>query len=134
MLEEEKPEVTGHLDKIKMYNRNNTYFSENESWYCDRIETLLPVIKSSGSIVEVNTRGYYKYNQADLYPSAWIIRKLIQHNIPIALNSDCHRPEEILSGFTYAVRQLEEAGLKELWAFFDNKWQPFRFTKDGIIL
>ncbi len=134
MIEQDAPDVVGHLDKIKMYNSNRQYFSEDESWYKNQVEETLKAIKRSGTIVEVNTRGYYKYNQLDLYPSQWIIEKLAKKDIPIMLNSDSHEPHEVNEGFSYAAEKLKKAGVKRLWALIGAEWQAYEYNSDGLIL
>lgn len=134
MIEEDKPDVIGHMDKIKMFNTNERYFRQRDKWYKDRVEYLLQIIKEKGTIVEVNTRGFYRYNQLDLYPSQWIIEMLAKKDIPIVLNSDSHKPEEIIAGFEYAVEKLKKARVKCLWALIDNRWQCFEYNQQGIVL
>jgi histidinol-phosphatase (PHP family) len=134
MIEEDKPDIIGHLDKIKMYNKNANYFSESELWYKKQVGNLLRSIKKAGTIVEINTRGYYRYGQSDLYPSRWILKKIIEMDIPIMLNSDAHAPNEITLGFEYAAKELKEAGLRELWILLDNKWQTVNFNHNGLII
>jgi histidinol-phosphatase (PHP family) len=134
MLQEDSPNVIGHFDKIKMYNNGNLYFNENDSWYKDLIEKTLLEIKNSEVIVEINTRGFYKYGQKELYPSSWIIEKLIEMDLPIMLNSDAHSPDEIVSGFHYAASELKKLGLKKLWILLDNEWKAAAFNENGLML
>jgi histidinol-phosphatase (PHP family) len=134
MIEEDKPDIIGHLDKIKMYNKNNDLFNERDPEYRKYITEVLNQIKKTDTIVEVNTRGYYRYGQTDLYPSSWILEIIKQKDIPIMLNSDSHHPDEISSGFEYAAKKLKEIGIKELWIFLDKKWQSFSFSEQGLQL
>lgn len=134
MIVEDTPDIIGHMDKIKMYNNGNIYFNENEKWYRNQVEETIKVIKKSGVIVEVNTRGYYRYNQLDLYPSQWIIEKLAKEDIPIMLNSDAHSPHEISEGFAYAAEKLKKAGVKILWALIDGKWAGYKYSVEGLEL
>jgi histidinol-phosphatase (PHP family) len=134
MIQVDKPDVIGHLDKIKMFNTRGFTFNETDKYYREQVISTLELIKRSGSIVEVNTRGYYRYGQMDLYPSQWILEKIAQLDIPVMLNSDCHKPEEITAGFDYAVDKLKAAGIQRLWALIDGKWQGFDYNKDGVII
>lgn len=132
MIEEDKPDIIGHLDKIKMYNNGNTYFNENEKWYREQVLNLLRSIKKTNTIVEINTRGHYRYGQKDLYPSSWIVKEMIKMGIPLMLNSDSHASDEIISGFEYATNELKKLGVKELWVLIDDKWQPKHFDASGF--
>ena len=134
MLDEDSPDIVGHLDKIKMYNNGSNYFSEKDKWYISLIDKTLDKIKQVGTIVEINTRGYYRYGQKDLYPSGWIIEKMIQRDIPIMLNSDSHAPDEIIAGFDYAASELKKMGVKMLWVLLDYQWQAKEYNSEGVIL
>jgi histidinol-phosphatase (PHP family) len=134
MVIERKPDIIGHLDKIKMYNHNNDLFDEADKRYRAMVYRLLEVIKENNTIIEVNTRGYYKYNQRDLYPSGWIMEKVHQLDIPVMLNSDSHRPGEISSGFKYAASELRKIGIQKLWTRIDNRWKDFDYNEDGLLL
>jgi histidinol-phosphatase (PHP family) len=41
MLREDKPDVLGHMDKIKMFNTNNALFREDETWYVRQVTDVL---------------------------------------------------------------------------------------------
>lgn len=134
MISNDMPNVIGHLDKIKMYNQGNRFFREDDKFYRVQVDKVLDTIKKSGTIVEVNTRGFYRYDQDDFYPSQWIIEKLSKMDIPVMLNSDSHKPEEITAGFEYAAKRLKEAGIKKLWALIDNSWRAYDFNGEGLVL
>jgi histidinol-phosphatase (PHP family) len=122
MVETDPPQIMGHLDKIKMHNTARPLFDESESWYVDEVEQTLQSIVKAGIIVELNTRGNYKRG-LDLYPSGWIIKRMKQLQIPICINSDSHRPEEITSSFPLAFQTAKEAGYEEVRVLLEGKWQ-----------
>lgn len=123
MIEEDKPDVIGHFDKIKMFNTQVAFFNENESWYKDQIDLLLKTLKVHNTIVEINTRGYYKYGQLDLYPSEWIIEKMVKMDIPIMINSDAHHPSEFNKGTDYAIGKIKNLGITKVYILKGHKWQ-----------
>lgn len=133
MITDDKPDVIGHFDKIKMFNNKGFSFNESDKFYVDQVISTLKTIRETGTIIEINTRGYYRYGQLDLYPSQWILEKIAEMDIPVMLNSDCHKPDEIISGFSYAADQLKKAGIKLLWALIDGKWQGFKYNREGIV-
>lgn len=134
MIEEDKPDIVGHLDKIKMFNKENCYFSESESWYTDQVELTLDLIKNRGCIVEINTRGFYRYGQTDLYPGEWVIRRLSEKGIPIMINSDAHKPSEITEGMGYAAKILKGLGHNKLVLLYYKQWREYSFSEKGIDL
>ncbi|MEZ4904948.1 MAG: histidinol-phosphatase [Spirosomataceae bacterium] len=122
MVETNPPQIVGHLDKIKMHNAARFLFDESEGWYVAQIEETLQTIQKAGIIVEINTRGNYKKG-LDLYPSPWIISRMYELNIPICINSDSHRPEEIMASYPLAFQAAQEAGYRTLRILLGGQWQ-----------
>lgn len=133
MLITDQPDIVGHVDKIKMFNKEGKYFKESEKWYKDQVLKTLKIIKESGVIVEVNTRGFYHYNQTELYPSEWILELIKEWQIPLMINSDCHRPEEITGGIAHAANRLQKLGTNKIWSLIDGLWKPFGFNEAGLV-
>jgi histidinol-phosphatase (PHP family) len=111
MIITQKPEIIGHLDKIKMHNRNR-YFTEDESWYVRLVDETTDIIKESGAIVEVNTRGIYKKRSDSLFPGTEILKKLKALNIPVTISTDAHKPAELSLGIADAKKTLMEIGFR----------------------
>jgi histidinol-phosphatase (PHP family) len=122
MVEMDPPQIMGHLDKIKMHNAARPLFDESESWYVDEIEQTLHTMVKAGIIVEINTRGNYKRG-LDLYPSSWVIKRMKELQIPICINSDSHRPEEITASFPLAYQAAKAAGYTEVRVLLGGQWQ-----------
>ncbi len=122
MVETDPPQVVGHLDKIKMHNAARHLFDESESWYVAEVEQTLQAIAKAGITTEINTRGNYKRG-LELYPSPWIIHRLKELNIPICINSDSHRPEEITASFPLAYQVAKAAGYEQVRILLGGKWQ-----------
>ena len=122
MVLTQKPDIVGHLDKIKMHNKGR-YFSEEEPWYKDLWRETLEIIRQSGLVIEVNTRGIYKGRCKDLYPGEEILREIKKMGLPITLSSDAHQPSEINGQYSEAIKVLKEIGFKELWYFSHDGWK-----------
>jgi histidinol-phosphatase (PHP family) len=123
MLETDCPDILGHLDKIKIQNHFFKYFSEQETWYRDEVKKTVDVIADSKVIVEVNTRGLYKQKTSTPYPSPWILKQMKEKNIPVMINSDSHRPQEIVAAFNEAALCLLEVGYSTVKVLYDGEWQ-----------
>jgi histidinol-phosphatase (PHP family) len=126
MLLHEKPDIIGHLDKIKMHNRNR-YFREDESWYVRLVDETLDVIRQTGTVVEVNTRGMYKKRSDTLFPGDEILDKIRQMKIPVTLTSDAHKPKELSLLFPETIKLLSETGIRSQWVIVDNEWKEVAF-------
>jgi histidinol-phosphatase (PHP family) len=122
MIQAQKPDIIGHFDKIKMHNQNR-YFREDEVWYEKLVLDLLEVIKKSGSIIEVNTRGIYKKRCDDLYPGQWILKEIKDKGLSVTLSSDAHRPGEIDGYFAETLEILRNIGFKSLVYFNEKGWK-----------
>ena len=122
MVLTQKPDIIGHFDKIKMHNQNR-YFSEDEPWYRRLVMDLLNILRQSGTIVEVNTRGIYKKRCDDLYPGHWVLKEIKKKGIPVTLSSDAHRPEEIDGYYAEAQEILRSIGFKNLVYFNEGRWK-----------
>jgi histidinol-phosphatase (PHP family) len=132
MIEEYHPDIIGHIDKIKMYNKKGKFFDENERWYKDQLNLTIKTLKRTGGIVEINTRGYYKHQLTELYPGEWFLKKLVENDIPLMINSDSHMPSEIILGMKYAAGKLKTLSVKKIRSLYNSKWQDFEFDEEGI--
>jgi histidinol-phosphatase (PHP family) len=113
MILTQKPEIIGHLDKIKMHNRNR-FFHEDENWYVKLVEETLDLIKENHCIVEVNTRGIYKKRSDSLYPGPEILKKINTMRIPVTISSDAHKPCELSLYFEETKSLLSKIGFKSI--------------------
>lgn len=132
MVQTSPPDVVGHLDKIKIQNIDNKFYSEDDEWYVDEIDRTIDAIAESGSIVEVNTRGLYQKKTTTPYPSPWILERLYSNRIPVTLSSDAHHMPDITNRFDEAAALLLDIGYKHLSILIKGKWQPVSFNAHGI--
>jgi histidinol-phosphatase (PHP family) len=133
MINDACPTVVGHLDKIKIQNVDGQFFNEQDPWYVDQVKQTLDLIKKRGAIVEVNTRGLYHKKLTDPYPSPWILRLLLEKNIPITINSDAHRPEDLTNQFPETATLLHSIGFKTITCLHEGRWKPFSFNTHGVV-
>jgi histidinol-phosphatase (PHP family) len=126
MIITQKPDIVGHLDKIKMYNRNR-FFSEEEFWYVNLVEETLDLASGTGCVIEVNTRGIYKKRSDTLFPGTEILKKILQRNIPLTITSDAHAPQELSLGFEEARKVLIELGFRATWVKTGGVWKEVPF-------
>lgn len=116
MINIEKPDIIGHVDKIKMNNKDR-FFHTSENWYIKLLDQLIETICNNNCIVEINTRGIYKQRYLELFPSPYIIKKLAVRNVSFVLSSDAHHPKEISEGFEETFFKLNDFGIEKLFKF-----------------
>ena len=121
MLEDQKPEIIGHFDKIKMHNKNR-FFSQKDNWYQNLIYESLQLIKEKNVVMEISTRGLYKARSDELFPSIFILQQAQEMGIPLMLNTDAHHPTELLGYYFKAIEIIKMAGIKELWHYSNKGW------------
>ena len=114
-------DIIGHIDVVKKTNINSIYFDETEQWYKKEIELTLLSIAENKQILEVNTGKVLK-SPTRIYPSPWILKMANDHNIPIMLNSDAHRPDRIDNYFDEAKEIILNAGYSKLMILEENNW------------
>jgi histidinol-phosphatase (PHP family) len=134
MIVNSPPTIIGHLDKMKIQNPTNKFFYEKDKWYQDIVKQTIKAIKSSGAIVEVNTRGIYQKKSVDTYPSQWILELIYQQNIPITISSDAHHADDLINQFQSTTNLLHQIGFKKLHILYQDEWKAFTFNEKGIIL
>jgi histidinol-phosphatase (PHP family) len=121
MIETQKPDIIGHLDKIKMHNKNR-FFRENEDWYIKLVDESLDLAKANDCIIEINTRGLYKKRCDTFFPGTEILKKIKSLNIPITISSDAHKPEDLNQYLAEALNTLKELGFKEIIKLRKGEW------------
>jgi len=124
MISEHSPDIIGHMDKVKMYNRGR-YFSETDKWYVGLADETLDLISGCGAVVEVNTRGLYKKRSDSLFPGPEILKNILRRNIPVTLSSDAHKPEELSLLFEESRQTLIQLGFKSHWVLKQGNWKEF---------
>jgi histidinol-phosphatase (PHP family) len=132
MLKKHTPDIVGHLDKIKIHNKNAHFFSEKEKWYVKEVLETLEVIAKAGSILEVNTAGIYKKNLTEPYPSYWVLEEAFDRKIPIMINSDVHHPNKITQCFTEVSKKLHKIGYRSVKVLYQGIWQDIGLDKEGL--
>ncbi len=133
MVQISQPDIVGHLDKIKIQNKNGAFYSESDSWYKDQINQTLSVIADAGSIIEVNTRGLYQKKSATTYPGPDVLKLALEKNIPVTISSDAHNVKDLTNQFAATAEQLLAIGFKKMLILKDGSWQPVPLTPDGFV-
>jgi histidinol-phosphatase (PHP family) len=123
MVTEFPPDIIGHLDLMKKNNHQELFFSEDAQWYQDIMDRTLEVIAGTDCIVEVNTGGITRKRINALYPSEWVLKKMLTLNIPITICSDAHRPVDVNGYFPETVQILKEIGFTKYMVFIEGQWK-----------
>jgi histidinol-phosphatase (PHP family) len=114
MVSSAPPDIIGHFDVVKKNNRGEVYFSESSAWYRACVRETLDAVAASPCILEINTGGIVRNTSGALYPSEWILQECLKREIPVMINSDAHRPEQLDGYYNETASILREIGFREL--------------------
>lgn len=123
MVQNSPPNIIGHFDLLKKFNKNNRFFSEDDKWYKELVINSLNIIAKSKCILEVNTGGITRDIIKSVYPSEWILKECLKLNIPITISSDAHKPKHIDGYFEETFEILKKIGYKKYMRLTNAGWE-----------
>ena len=123
MLEHSTPDVLGHMDRIRVHNISRSFFDESSSWFRTALSDTLELAVAKNVVVEVNTRGMYKRNLGEPYPSKFALKRLAELRASIMLASDAHHVHDLTRGFQAANQIIKECGIKNVFEFSRDGWK-----------
>ena len=126
MIITQKPDILGHLDLPKKFNKDYKYFDESSDWYTTKIDEVLNIIKENGTIVELNTGGISRGYISEPYPSKDILKKIKQLGIPVTISSDAHESKNLSFYFQETVDLLKELGFSECKILLNGIFQNIK--------
>lgn len=118
LLKSKQFDILGHLDVIKVFGYKPD--QEDHERLLSLYEEMIDAIKDSNMVVEMSTAGLRK-PVGELYPSKTLMEKLADHKIPMMINSDAHRPEDVGRDFDQGVLYLKEYGIENIHIFHNRK-------------
>ncbi|MDR7419577.1 MAG: histidinol-phosphatase [Armatimonadota bacterium] len=113
--------IVGHIDRIKMWNRDGRYFREDAPWYREEVERTLQACARAGVIVELNTSGWRHAVRAP-YPSPWILRRCLDLEIPLVVTTDAHAPGRVAEFHAEAEALVRDVGCRRLAVLRAGRW------------
>ena len=118
-----KPDIIGHVDKIKIQHRPDCIVSETHPFFRKQLMATLEEIAAAGCIVEVSTRGIQKGQNYGYYPSIWVIAEMQKMGIHVTINSDAHTPDMLTCAFDQTEKMLREIGFDTVMMLKEGKWE-----------
>ena len=79
-------------------------------------EPTVEAFAEAGVAVELSTAGLRK-PAGEMYPAPAFLAMCVEANVPVALSSDAHRPEEVGADYARALELLDALGVRELCLF-----------------
>lgn len=103
-------DIIGHLDLVKKKNRSNRWFNPESDDYKHRTAEITRAISENGIVVEVNTGAMNRGVHTEPFPSLEILRLLRQYNVPVMINADAHRANDLDGNYPVACQTIIDAG------------------------
>jgi histidinol-phosphatase (PHP family) len=113
MIRTQKPDIIGHIDKVKMHNKQR-WFSTAEPWYQELLFDTLKLAAEHKCIVELNTRGVYTGKTDEYFPSREVLHHCLELGIDMMVNSDAHHPTQLDLHFAEGHQLLKQIGFKRV--------------------
>jgi len=110
-------DVLGHPDLVKLHNTSNKFFNPDSNFYIKRIAALAALLAETGVPSELNTGGLNRDKISECYPSLDFLKHFRKQNVPIVINADAHRAEELDGHYEEARKTMLEAGYTETVLF-----------------
>ncbi len=122
------PDIMGHMDIIRKFNRAGRFFDENAGWYRKAAMEAVEAIGDSGTVFEVNTSSIARKRRRILYPADFILRFILQRGYPVILSSDSHDPVLLDGEFENTRRHLLDIGFRSIMV-----WKDGGFTGEELL-
>jgi histidinol-phosphatase (PHP family) len=114
-------DVLGHPDLVKKNNLRNRWFSEEDGFYRRRILAAAALASQTGVTPEINTGGMNRKKLSVPYPSLPFLRLFREQGVPVVINADAHRAEDLDGHYREAREALLAAGYTETALFAGRK-------------
>jgi histidinol-phosphatase (PHP family) len=108
-------DIVAHPDLVKIWGSSDpqrTPAGDLRRYY----EPAVEAIAEAGVAVEVSTAGLRKPVE-EIYPSRAFLAMCLEADVPVALSSDAHRPEDVGADYERARELLDDLGVRELCVF-----------------
>ena len=94
-----KPDIIGHFDLIRKFNKGGALFDETSPRYLAAARRAVDALLPLGVPFEVNTGAVARGYRETPYPAAPILAYILRNGGKVILTGDAHRPENLCYEF-----------------------------------
>ena len=98
-LGEMKFDVVGHIDLITKFNRDGSFFDEQDERYLAAVRRAVDRLIPTGALFEINTGAISRGYRDEPYPARPILAYIRERGGKFILSGDTHRAENLCYGF-----------------------------------
>jgi len=124
MIQNDPPDVIGHVDKIISHLMRFDHSIISSNWYVDLLKETAQRVADSNVILEVNTRGLKSTKYPSTYPHIDFLNLLKDYPIKFQLNADVHKTSDLDMGYNETLNVLRGLNINKLWVRKKNNWEP----------
>jgi histidinol-phosphatase (PHP family) len=110
-------DLLGHPDLVKKNNSGSKFFSEDTDFYRQKTAGIAALMAGTNVPAEVNTGGMNRGKIKDCYPSAAFLKLFRERKVPMVINADAHRAEDLDGHYEEARAAMIAAGYSETVLF-----------------
>jgi histidinol-phosphatase (PHP family) len=119
-------DLLGHPDLVKvnksgLKNLGCELALEDDDYYRSKTASLAGLLAEMSVPAELNTGGLNRGRIKECYPSSSFLKLFRERNVPIVINADAHRAEDLDGHYTEAREALLSAGYIETLIFQGRK-------------
>ena len=114
-------DLLAHPDVVKKNNSNSRLFNEDSTEYRAMAAPIVQLTAKLGVPSEINTGGMNRGRITDCYPSPWLLELFHKNGVPMVINSDAHKADELDGHYEEAKNALLSAGYKHSLVFNGRK-------------
>lgn len=116
MVKSELFDFVGHPDVIKVFGYEPQDQPFLQGWY----DTMAALFAKHDAVIEISTAGLRK-PVGKLYPAPDFLQACHTAHVPIVINSDAHRPEDVGADYDQAIAFAKSVGYDTLTVFTERK-------------
>ena len=114
-------DLLAHPDVVRKNNSGERLFPENDAYYLKRTAAIAALMAGTKIPAELNTGGLNRGNRKDCYPSHNFLKQLREQGVPMVINADAHKAEDLDGHYEEARQALLAAGYTETLIFNGKK-------------
>ena len=126
-------DLLGHPDLVKRNNagQEQRLFPEHGDYYLKKTTAIASLLEKADLHAEINTGGLNRGIIKDCYPSPGFLKLLHEHHVPMVINADAHKAEDLDGHYNEAIGALLNAGYTETAIFAGRvsgmaKWKSIK--------
>ena len=117
----ERPQVIGHLDLVRKWNRRYRFFDTADPAYRRVVRAALDRMIASGALLEVNTGAMARGYLDTPYPDLFALEHWHALGGGVIIGTDCHQAAKITYGMEDARKLCLAAGYTAAWALGEGE-------------